>query len=228
MNIGDNIKKARNNKKITQKQLGKLIGKSDRTIQKYEKGDITPPIAVLDQIAIALGVPQHELINSIQSGIRYTINGDIDFKCIKKYRETMNLSQEKLSEIIGIKLEDLKGIETGIISNPRIDYAVRLNTLFKPNPPFCYEQPDGFLFAGTGGLIKGFNDFINNGIEQSTTCRMDKKMILIDYVKRLAADKEVTLSFEDVTKLVEFLTPVIDPLLEHKLNEILEKHEKEK
>ena len=124
MNIGDNIKKARNNKKITQKQLGKLIGKSDRTIQKYEKGDITPPIAVLDQIAIALGVPQHELINSIQSGISYTINGDIDFKCIKKYRIDY---QNKILDTLDNALNDLSSEDFDVLIQRVQEYIDDLN-----------------------------------------------------------------------------------------------------
>lgn len=62
MTIGENIKKYRKIKKITQKQLSTLINKGVRTLQKYENGDITPPIKVLADIAFALGVPIKNII----------------------------------------------------------------------------------------------------------------------------------------------------------------------
>ena len=62
MTIGENIKKYRKMKKMTQKQLSDLINKGIRTLQKYENGDITPPIKVLADIAFALGVPIKNII----------------------------------------------------------------------------------------------------------------------------------------------------------------------
>lgn len=64
MTIGENIKKYRKMKKITQKQLGDLINKGIRTLQKYENGDITPPIKVLYDIAWALQVPIKNIIGN--------------------------------------------------------------------------------------------------------------------------------------------------------------------
>lgn len=62
INIGENIKKYRKNMKITQKQLADKINKQDKTIQKYEKGDIIPPVPVLEEIANALNISIEELI----------------------------------------------------------------------------------------------------------------------------------------------------------------------
>ena len=39
--IGNAIKKRRRQLKITQKEFAERLGKSERTIQKYESGDIT-------------------------------------------------------------------------------------------------------------------------------------------------------------------------------------------
>ena len=62
MSIGENIKKVRKDNKLTQKQLAELIDKKERTIQKYEKGDIIPPIDVLNKICSELGITLTELI----------------------------------------------------------------------------------------------------------------------------------------------------------------------
>lgn len=49
--IGANIKKYRKEKKITQKQLAELIGKTESSIQKYEAGKVEIPTSVLNNIA---------------------------------------------------------------------------------------------------------------------------------------------------------------------------------
>jgi len=56
LNIGDKIKELRKNKGLTQSELAKIVGKSTITIRKYESGDITPPIDVLNDIAESLNV----------------------------------------------------------------------------------------------------------------------------------------------------------------------------
>lgn len=77
MSFGDNIKKQRRMKNLTQQQLGDLINKNIRTIQKYEKGDTTPSIDVLNDIANALDIDINVLTN---------INDDKEDK-LNKYKE---------------------------------------------------------------------------------------------------------------------------------------------
>ena len=49
--IGKAIQKQRRAQKITQKEFAQRLGKSERTIQKYESGEILLKIDVLKQIA---------------------------------------------------------------------------------------------------------------------------------------------------------------------------------
>ena len=42
MSIGDTIKKYRKLKGLTQKELGEKIGRTQRTIQAYEKNEVIP------------------------------------------------------------------------------------------------------------------------------------------------------------------------------------------
>ena len=58
---GNNIKKYRKIKKITQAELANSTGKSLSTIQKYEAGDVTIPINILDNIAEVLGVSFYDI-----------------------------------------------------------------------------------------------------------------------------------------------------------------------
>jgi transcriptional regulator with XRE-family HTH domain len=54
--VGDRIRWARERKEITQKELGRLIDKSRASIVQYEKGMISAPVAVLQDMADKLGV----------------------------------------------------------------------------------------------------------------------------------------------------------------------------
>ena len=49
--IGRAIQKRRRAQKITQKEFAQRLGKSERTIQKYESGEILMKIDVVKQIA---------------------------------------------------------------------------------------------------------------------------------------------------------------------------------
>lgn len=65
INMGQKIKKIRTKKKITQKELASLIGKSERMIQKYESGNVVPSIDIINNIAKVLEVSEKELFLSI-------------------------------------------------------------------------------------------------------------------------------------------------------------------
>lgn len=145
--LKDIIKFYREKNKISKSKLAREIGVSPSYITMLENGEKkNPSLEIKIRIARTLGIPLNELSNSIKFGVRYTLNKNVDFRDIKKYREQLKLSQETLSELIDINLEDIKGLEDGTISNPRIDFAIKLNDLFKPNPPFCYEQINESLF----------------------------------------------------------------------------------
>lgn len=62
MDIGAKIKALRKEKKLTQKELGKLIGKSEISVRKYEASN-NVPIDVIRDIANALDVDITGLIS---------------------------------------------------------------------------------------------------------------------------------------------------------------------
>ena len=67
--IGKAIQKQRRAQKITQKEFAQRLGKSERTIQKYESGEILLKIDVLKQIANELNVPWQELLSPEDTNI---------------------------------------------------------------------------------------------------------------------------------------------------------------
>lgn len=62
MSIGQNIKNARKNKGLSQKQLGELLGVSQAAIGQFENEKSTPKLETLEKIAAALNIPVSELI----------------------------------------------------------------------------------------------------------------------------------------------------------------------
>jgi len=62
LNIGDKIKENRKKAHITQKDLAKQIDKSERMVQKYESGEVTPSIDIIYKIANALNITFFQLI----------------------------------------------------------------------------------------------------------------------------------------------------------------------
>lgn len=62
--IGKKIKEKRLEKGYSQKQFAEMIGKSIRTLQKYESGEIETPLQILKKIADTLNAPMEEFINS--------------------------------------------------------------------------------------------------------------------------------------------------------------------
>lgn len=62
--IGNAIKKRRRKLKITQKEFAERLGKSERTIQKYESGEITMKIDLIKLVADELVIPWQELLEA--------------------------------------------------------------------------------------------------------------------------------------------------------------------
>lgn len=62
MELGDNMMLIRKRKKLSQADLGKLIGTSGDVIGRYERGDIKPSIEVAGKIADALEVSLDYLV----------------------------------------------------------------------------------------------------------------------------------------------------------------------
>lgn len=91
--IGNNIKKYRKIKKLTQSQLANKIDKSLRMIQKYESGEVAPTFELLQQIANELGVGYRDLL-PIDSYLHLGSNEQIEIK------DHVKLTPDLMLEII--------------------------------------------------------------------------------------------------------------------------------
>lgn len=102
MDIGSKIKYIRKEKKLTQKALGELIGKSEISIRKYEASSNVPLDVVLD-IAKVLNIDVAGLISEADN------NDPMD--SLKRYLESRNYfinDDEFLKEIESHILEYIK------------------------------------------------------------------------------------------------------------------------
>lgn len=57
MTVGENIRKLRKERGLTQKRLGEMCGIKEANIRKYELDKANPKIETIERIAQALGVP---------------------------------------------------------------------------------------------------------------------------------------------------------------------------
>ena len=70
MTVGENIRRIRQERNLTQKQLGELVGASEAYIRAYESGRRNPKLKSLETIAQALAVNVEVLTNSDFDGIK--------------------------------------------------------------------------------------------------------------------------------------------------------------
>ena len=61
-NLGRNIACARKQSGLTQSDLASRVGVSAQAVSKWERGNACPDIAILDEIADALGISLFELL----------------------------------------------------------------------------------------------------------------------------------------------------------------------
>ena len=103
MKIGQNIKKYRKKKGLTQKQLAEKIGTTDSAITRYESNSREPSIETITKIAEALGIPVSKLIEDDILTLGQNI---------KKYRKQKGLTQSELAEMIDLKSITIRKYES--------------------------------------------------------------------------------------------------------------------
>ena len=70
MTVGENIRRIRKERHLTQKQLGELVGASEAYIRAYESGRRNPKTKSLESLAKVLSVNVEVLTNSEFDGIK--------------------------------------------------------------------------------------------------------------------------------------------------------------
>jgi transcriptional regulator with XRE-family HTH domain len=113
---GNNIKKIRKEKGLTQSQLGKKCGIDEANIRKYENGKLTPKTETLQKIALALQVDLAELDDRFLSLFHSMQTQKVLMLQIAKLQESLHsdaLCEEDRTELLMSlqeKEENLKSI----------------------------------------------------------------------------------------------------------------------
>ena len=105
--IGEVIKKARKNKKITQTQLGELLGIGTKAVSDYEKGKIKViPFEKRAKMSSVLNIPVSELLYDNEK-----------MACISTNEAVDELRENRLIKAVNAELEEVTmnyaGIEEG-------------------------------------------------------------------------------------------------------------------
>lgn len=80
MSIADNIKKLREELKLTQEEFGKIVGVSDKAVSTWELGLKTPRMGTIRKISECFNIPKSAILDdtpSEPSNISYIIKDDI-------------------------------------------------------------------------------------------------------------------------------------------------------
>lgn len=99
--IGENLKKLRKLKELTQEQLADILGVSFQAVSKWERGDSYPDIEMLPTIAEYFGITTDELMGMKE--IRDTANAE---KILEQQKE--NMSKGLIRENIELLAEAVK------------------------------------------------------------------------------------------------------------------------
>lgn len=111
--IGANIRKYRKQNKLTQTELGKLIGKTESSIRKYERGYVIIPLDVLDKIANVLNVPTYQIID-----ISKEVNS---LEIIEKFLESIGYTYQIIYDVEKWHYEDVYDDSNKIIGRTQVD-----------------------------------------------------------------------------------------------------------
>ncbi|MDE7279080.1 MAG: helix-turn-helix domain-containing protein, partial [Oscillospiraceae bacterium] len=99
--IGENLKKQRKLRELTQEQLADILGVSFQAVSKWERGEVYPDIELLPTIAEYFGITTDELL-----GMKEIRNSSEADKILKQQKE--NLSKGLIKENIELLAEAVK------------------------------------------------------------------------------------------------------------------------
>ena len=190
MNIdfGNNLKKFRNDRKLTQENLAELLGVSFQTISKWERGTVYPDIATLPDIAKLFGVSTDELL-----GVDAT--------------ETEDKINRIIEQIDGIKSEGDPS-KSELIQNAVYEYPsdFRLQLRWMANLMFRNNGKD---YVQVRSKIQTIYNFIQTNCLDDTIKYVARRY-MAQYYNALSEIKDSGYTFSDVQSVVEQMPKLRD------------------
>lgn len=200
--IGDNIKKIRKSKGITQKEMSRLVDIPYSTYSNYENNNRTPPTDILNKIANYLDVSIYQLLGSEITPVdlarinqydlinRNTIlDYPIDKEKFLSILKEKNLTIDDVSELAQVSLKRVKGIVDDDMPTLLVHHITRIAKALNIN--------DYDLIFNSNGM--GIND-------------MNFKYYLENYLIDKGLDGEIA-----IEKANE-ITAIVNTIIDHSLN----------
>ena len=108
------IKELRKEKGLTQKEISKFLGFSDRTVGYYETGQRTPPPDILEKLADYFGVSVDYLLGRTDINNAWSEEAGTTFaKRLKNLRISKGVTQEEISLVVGVPCHTISAYECG-------------------------------------------------------------------------------------------------------------------
>ena len=102
MMVGENIKRLRTLKGITQKELGRLSGINEVQIRKYELGKQNPKYEKLEKIANGLNCNVANLLSCSNVFKKATTSNTKEKYLLDKFNTLTPMGQEKLFDLLNL------------------------------------------------------------------------------------------------------------------------------
>lgn len=129
MTFGERMKHCREEKGLSQRELGTILGVKQQTIAQYEKLTDAPKAATVNKIAKALGIHERKLTGKISMVELFAGTKDLDFS--KNSLNILNEAVTNLPQIAQDSIEQGKQIVNNAIDisckNNIMDYYEMLN-----------------------------------------------------------------------------------------------------
>lgn len=114
MTLGEKIRQARQDKRMTQKELASQIGKSFSSVQKYEMDLATPPVTVIEKIAEVLEVNSFYFLKESKFGLAALKPPPRSFaERLRIIRMDRQYTQEQLAQYTDLSVNSIRLYESG-------------------------------------------------------------------------------------------------------------------
>lgn len=171
MPTGSKIKEIRQQKGLTQKQLGDLCGMADSAIRRYENGNANPKIETLQKIATALDEP---------------LSIFLDDELFDASTDDKDLGTDHVSEILNKRMQKIAQ-NTDLTNTEK---ANMINDLITSNHIILQESINHSTVAQKQLLSFYFNELNMNGRNKALD-QVEMLTKIRDYRKDMIPDQEI-------------------------------------
>ena len=118
MNIGENIRQARQKAGLTQKELGEKLGVSQAAVGQFENDKSTPKIETLQKIATALNIKLSELV-SINDTLDFAFEKIEENRIVREYSAIDTAIKDNLDKMNEPAKKKVYDYTEDLIQNPK-------------------------------------------------------------------------------------------------------------